>query len=547
MEFGKRKYALQRKVMKLAAREGISLKAAWKRVQGKSTKRKSSNKMSPRKKRAVKQAKKAMKLMWKDNITLKQAWKKVKRGSRFGATGWNSKTAEDDAKRYGFTLADFVNVPGKVTKPNVRSLVIATGRLPISVIGSPGKWKGQGISELISQIPGRRTSGSRPGPTPLVGSVSPLPRWRLCPPEFERNVYGVDGRKHLCIPRCKGVKVRSPYTNMCVHPNTLRLQQQAAMGQLPRTQSGGPSVSRQSSSSSQGSSSQGCTASGGLPPGMTKRNAELILTTYANMNNINTVTQNGKRASLTELKKRITMKLGTGNAGWCSTLLKGPAVRGALQAAVAAGDRVSIPGINTSPLETGSLFRTPASPPVGSQAWYAGELDEEAPRPSARRGAGRVAAWAGDDLSHLPSVQRARAAAAASGGMTREQTRKLAQEQRRAEEAELMEFLRQSRPAREAKQRERKVAEDAKILAERLALSRQDPVRRQREETAAAEQEEAELEAAIALSLEQHSKSSKFGRMRFGNYSRQCPTCPLMKPNKFNFGKCSFGKCNYCK
>jgi hypothetical protein len=80
MEFGK-KYALQRKVMKLSYKEGITLKQAWKKVKA----GKKAKKPSSKKSKSKNLAKKAMKLMWKDGITLKQAWKKVKAGNKFGA------------------------------------------------------------------------------------------------------------------------------------------------------------------------------------------------------------------------------------------------------------------------------------------------------------------------------------------------------------------------------------------------------------------------------------------------------------------------------
>ena len=80
MDFGKKRDA--KKAMKLMWKEGITLKQAWKRVQGKK-KSKTKSKLSPKKKRAIAKAKKAMKLKWKEGITLKQAWKKV---NKFGDT-----------------------------------------------------------------------------------------------------------------------------------------------------------------------------------------------------------------------------------------------------------------------------------------------------------------------------------------------------------------------------------------------------------------------------------------------------------------------------
>jgi len=83
-EFGKRKYALQRKVMKLRYKEGISLKKAWKIVKG-STKKKSTKKTSsPDQRRNRRNAKKAMNLRWDRDISLKKAWKIVKKESKFG-------------------------------------------------------------------------------------------------------------------------------------------------------------------------------------------------------------------------------------------------------------------------------------------------------------------------------------------------------------------------------------------------------------------------------------------------------------------------------
>ena len=58
MDFGAKQYALQRKVMKLRAKEGISLKKAWARVKAamksKKQKKKSPKKKSPKKKPAKK-------------------------------------------------------------------------------------------------------------------------------------------------------------------------------------------------------------------------------------------------------------------------------------------------------------------------------------------------------------------------------------------------------------------------------------------------------------------------------------------------------------
>jgi len=78
MEFGKKGDA--KRAMKLHHKEGISLKQAWKRVKS-GKKSKGRKKMSPKKRRAIKNAKKAMKLKWDKGITLKAAWRKVKKNS----------------------------------------------------------------------------------------------------------------------------------------------------------------------------------------------------------------------------------------------------------------------------------------------------------------------------------------------------------------------------------------------------------------------------------------------------------------------------------
>lgn len=97
LEFGKRRsrsaavrrnQANAKKAMKLAYSEGISLKEAWKRVKrGKSTtSRKTtrkSTKKTTRKRKTTKssgrnQAARAMKLAHREGISLKQAWKRIK-------------------------------------------------------------------------------------------------------------------------------------------------------------------------------------------------------------------------------------------------------------------------------------------------------------------------------------------------------------------------------------------------------------------------------------------------------------------------------------
>lgn len=80
MEFGRKGDA--KRAMRIHHREGISLKAAWKRVLGKSKKK------SPKKKtkgltKTQRLAKKAMKLHHSKGIPLKKAWKMVQ---KFGAT-----------------------------------------------------------------------------------------------------------------------------------------------------------------------------------------------------------------------------------------------------------------------------------------------------------------------------------------------------------------------------------------------------------------------------------------------------------------------------
>tara|TARA_B110001450_G_scaffold148407_1_gene138731 strand:+ start:9266 stop:9901 length:636 start_codon:yes stop_codon:yes gene_type:complete len=79
MDFGKKGDA--KKAMKIHHREGITLKAAWKRVKRnqKSSSTSTSNRKRASKSRTKTQdlAKKAMKLHHREGITLKAAWKKV--------------------------------------------------------------------------------------------------------------------------------------------------------------------------------------------------------------------------------------------------------------------------------------------------------------------------------------------------------------------------------------------------------------------------------------------------------------------------------------
>ena len=79
-EFGKKGDA--KKAMRIHHREGISLKAAWKRVLGKS-KKKSSKKKTSGLSKTQRLAKKAMKLHHSKGIPLKKAWKMVQ---KFGST-----------------------------------------------------------------------------------------------------------------------------------------------------------------------------------------------------------------------------------------------------------------------------------------------------------------------------------------------------------------------------------------------------------------------------------------------------------------------------
>lgn len=85
MDFGKKGDA--KKAMKLKWKKGISLKAAWKLVKGKDSKKKRPVSSKKRKSKSLKQskvqamAKKAMKLKWREGISLKQAWKRV---NKFG-------------------------------------------------------------------------------------------------------------------------------------------------------------------------------------------------------------------------------------------------------------------------------------------------------------------------------------------------------------------------------------------------------------------------------------------------------------------------------
>ncbi len=77
MNFGKKGDA--KKAMKIHHREGITLKAAWKRVKRNQKSSSTSNRRKTSKPRTKTQdlAKKAMKLHHREGITLKAAWKKV--------------------------------------------------------------------------------------------------------------------------------------------------------------------------------------------------------------------------------------------------------------------------------------------------------------------------------------------------------------------------------------------------------------------------------------------------------------------------------------
>lgn len=81
MEFGKKGDA--KKAMRIHHREGISLKAAWKRVQGASKKKPTKKRSKGGLTKTQSLAKKAMKLHHSKGIPLKKAWKMVQ---KFGAT-----------------------------------------------------------------------------------------------------------------------------------------------------------------------------------------------------------------------------------------------------------------------------------------------------------------------------------------------------------------------------------------------------------------------------------------------------------------------------
>lgn len=83
MNFGKKSDA--KKAMRIHHREGISLKAAWKRVLGKSNKKAAKKTSKSGLSKTQRLAKKAMKLHHSKGIPLKKAWKMVQ---KFGSTAY---------------------------------------------------------------------------------------------------------------------------------------------------------------------------------------------------------------------------------------------------------------------------------------------------------------------------------------------------------------------------------------------------------------------------------------------------------------------------
>ena len=80
MDFGRKGDA--KRAMKLHWKEGISLKAAWKRVKSGKKSPKKRKAVSPKRKRVQNNAKKAMRMHHREGISLKEAWKRVNKFGR---------------------------------------------------------------------------------------------------------------------------------------------------------------------------------------------------------------------------------------------------------------------------------------------------------------------------------------------------------------------------------------------------------------------------------------------------------------------------------
>ncbi len=193
LEFGKKGDA--KKAMKLMWKEGITLKQAWKRVQGKKKSKKT--KMSPKKKRAVAKAKKAMKLKWKEGITLKQAWKKV---NKFGDTvcppglepnlKWTGRRGQQQCIqlcRPGLYRDPRTNRCRKV----VQATPVATPRVPLGMEINPatGRLRKICVPPKFRDSRGRCVEPKAPITVPVDMEINPATgRLRkLCPPGKYRD------------------------------------------------------------------------------------------------------------------------------------------------------------------------------------------------------------------------------------------------------------------------------------------------------------------------------------------------------------------------
>ena len=198
MDFGKKGDA--KKAMKLHWKEGISLKAAWKRVKGgkKTTSSRKRTRSSPKRKKAQSNAKKAMRIHHREGISLKQAWKRVNRFGTTGLTfdsdcppGYESNpqiTGKPCLKKCGFYEMRNPQtnkcVKMKMVKPSVSQ--------PFNLMDAP--------IEMSSSKRGR----GRP-PLPKVLKAPPM-GYELGPTGRIRKICGPDQYRDPVTGRCRTVK-----------------------------------------------------------------------------------------------------------------------------------------------------------------------------------------------------------------------------------------------------------------------------------------------------------------------------------------------------
>lgn len=223
-EFGKKGDA--KKAMKLMWKEGITLKEAWKRVQGKKKK----TKMSPKKKRAVAKAKKAMKLKWKEGITLKQAWKKVNKfGDVVCPPGYEQNTMWTG--RRGQRQCIQVCRPGLYRDPRtnrcrkvVQAAPVATPQVPLGMEINPatGRLRKICVPPKFRDSRGRCVEPKAPIAVPFGMEINPATgRLRkLCPPgKYRDPVTG----------RCKTIR-QEGLLQPLIAPSVPAVQPLIAMG-----------------------------------------------------------------------------------------------------------------------------------------------------------------------------------------------------------------------------------------------------------------------------------------------------------------------------